>query len=44
MKYINKKTGATIETKSLIAGENWELVNYKKEEPEKTKKKEKAKK
>ena len=46
MKYINKLTGATIETKATLTGENWQVVEAKKEnkveveeEPKETKKK-----
>lgn len=47
MRYINKLTGASIETNAVLSGENWEEVKEKKEvkpeevkeEPKETKKK-----
>ena len=47
MRYINKLTGATVETNAVISGLNWEKVEVKKqsnpeevkEEPKETKKK-----
>ena len=36
MKYVNKKTGAVIETACVISGDNWQVVNN--QPNEKTKK------
>lgn len=36
MKYVNEKTGVTIETKNKISGGNWKLVVDKKTEPKKS--------
>lgn len=37
MKYKNKLTGAIIDTKAVLSGENWEAVEGKKESEEKVK-------
>ena len=45
MKYRNKTTGVVIETKAVIAGENWQAITEKKEEvKEEPKEEKKAKK
>lgn len=38
MRYKNNKTGAVVDSSSIIKGENWELIEEKKPENKPTKK------